>query len=247
MRNMYSLFLLAFISFHSLQLSAQWDFTSNPGVGFTNAGKIGITTSTPGAQLSLGEGTHLGGKRLLIYENSSNVQSGLGIDMSGTSRELTLFHSSSDGVNGDISFGKYLESNSTYTENMRITGAGNVGIGTGDTKGYKLAVNGNAVFTKVVVKAYSNWPDYVFHANYRLRPLSEVAQYINQYHHLPEVVAAEDVEKNGLDVSDNQAALLKKIEELTLYVIEQDKQIKQLEILKKEVEELKAAIREIRK
>jgi hypothetical protein len=113
---------------------------------------------------------------------------------------------------------------------------GNVGIGTMDTKGYKLAVNGNAVFNKVVVKATINWPDYVFHANYSLRPLSEVEQYINQYHHLPEVPSADEVEKNGLDVGDNQATLLKKIEELTMYVIEQQKEIK---ALKKDMEQLK--------
>ena len=106
---------------------------------------------------------------------------------------------------------------------------GDVGIGTTDTKGYKLAVNGNAVFNKVVVKPTINWPDYVFHANYSLRPLSEVEQYLKQYHHLPEVPTAEEVEKNGLDVGDNQATLLKKIEELTLYVIEQNKRIEALE------------------
>jgi hypothetical protein len=100
---------------------------------------------------------------------------------------------------------------------------GNVGIGTTDTKGYKFAVAGSAIFTKVVVKPYNNWPDYVFHNSYRLRPLSEVEQYIKQYHHLPEVPSAEEVEKNGLDVGDNQAILLKKIEELTMYMIEQKK------------------------
>jgi hypothetical protein len=97
---------------------------------------------------------------------------------------------------------------------------GNVGVGTTDTKTYKFAVNGSAIFTKVVVKDYNNWPDYVFNTTYRLRPLSEVEQYINEHHHLPEVVSAEEVQKNGLDISENQAALLKKIEELTLYMIE---------------------------
>jgi hypothetical protein len=115
-------------------------------------------------------------------------------------------------------------------------GNGNVGIGTTDTKGYKFAVNGNAVFTKVVVKPYGNWPDYVFQPTYHLRPLSEVEAYIKQYHHLPEVPTAEEVEKNGIDVGDNQATLLKKIEELTLYVIEQQKEIK---ALKKEMELMK--------
>jgi hypothetical protein len=112
---------------------------------------------------------------------------------------------------------------------------GNVGIGTADTKGYKFAVSGSAIFVKVVVKALP-WPDYVFHANYRLRPLPEVEQYIKQYQHLPEMPSAEDVEKNGLDVGDNQAALLKKVEELTLYMIEQQKEIA---ALKKEMEGIK--------
>jgi len=108
-----------------------------------------------------------------------------------------------------------------------LDNSGSVGIGVTDTKGYKFAVNGSGIFTKVVVKPYP-WPDYVFHANYRLRPLSEVEQYIKQHHHLPEVPVAEDVEKNGVDVGENQATLLKKIEELTLYMIEQQKQLKEM-------------------
>jgi len=104
---------------------------------------------------------------------------------------------------------------------------GSLGIGTIDTKGYKLAVNGDAIFTKIKVKPYGNWPDYVFHASYDLRPLSEVEQYIQQNHHLPEVPSAEEVKKDGLDVGDNQATLLKKIEELTLYVIEQNKKLEE--------------------
>jgi hypothetical protein len=109
--------------------------------------------------------------------------------------------------------------------NFAITG--NVGIFTGDTKGYQLAVNGNAIFNKVVVKPYPNWPDYVFDSAYQLRPLAKVDQYIKANHHLPEIPSADSVEKAGMDVGANQAALLKKIEELTLYVIEQNKLIQQ--------------------
>jgi hypothetical protein len=118
---------------------------------------------------------------------------------------------------------------------------GNVGIGTTDPQA-KLAVNGD-VFAKKVKVTLSGWPDYVFNATYRLRPLSEVEEFIKQYHHLPEVPSAEEIEKNGLDLGDNQATLLQKIEELTLYVIEQNKKQQQLEqgmeALKQENDKLK--------
>jgi len=107
---------------------------------------------------------------------------------------------------------------------------GSVGIGTLDTKGYMFAVNGNAVFNKVVVKAYP-WSDYVFDPGYRLKPLKEVEQYIHENKHLPDVPSAAEVEKDGVDVGGNQAVLLKKIEELTLYVIEQQKEIERLKSL----------------
>jgi hypothetical protein len=124
--------------------------------------------------------------------------------------------------------------------------SGNIGIGTTDTKGYKLAVNGNAIFTKIKVLAYENWADYVFYPSYRLRPLSEVEQYIQQHHHLPEVPSAAEVKKDGLDLGDNQATLLKKIEELTLYLIEQNKQLaeqsKKLEQQQQQINELQQQI-----
>jgi len=129
-------------------------------------------------------------------------------------------------------------------ERFCINSNGNVGIGTTDPKEYKLAVNGPAVFTKVVVRANSgNWPDYVFAPTYQLPSLQEVEAFIKEHKHLPEVPSAKEVEEKGLDLGDNQAILLKKIEELTLYVIEQDKRLQKLETanaaLQKENQQLK--------
>jgi hypothetical protein len=113
---------------------------------------------------------------------------------------------------------------------------GNVGIGTVNPQA-KLAVNGD-IYAKKVKVTQSGWPDYVFQTNYRLRPLSETEQYIQQYHHLPGISSATEVEKNGLDLGGNQAGLLLKIEELTLYIINLNKEV---EALKKQIGQPKPA------
>jgi hypothetical protein len=129
------------------------------------------------------------------------------------------------------------------TFGMIVYNTGQVGIGTPYDisfldKSYKLNVNGNLRARSVRVDQ-ATWYDHVFNANYRLRSLNEVEQYIQQYHHLPEVPSASEVRKDGLDVGDNQATLLKKIEELTLYAIEQNKKIQQLEQRLSDIEKKK--------
>jgi hypothetical protein len=122
------------------------------------------------------------------------------------------------------------------TNSISISPSGNVGIGAINPYWHKLAVNGSAIFTKVVVKQYGSWPDYVFSPTYKLPSLNEVETFIKLYKHLPEVPSAKEVEKNGLDLGENQAALLKKIEEQMLYIINLNKRVEQLE---KENTELK--------
>ncbi|RFM29056.1 hypothetical protein DXN05_09860 [Deminuibacter soli] len=114
---------------------------------------------------------------------------------------------------------------------------GNLSIGTPDAKGYKLAVNGAAVFEKAVVKMHDNWPDYVFDTAYQLPRLDSVATYIQQNKHLPEVPSGTEVQQKGVDLATNQAVLLKKIEELTLYMIDIKKQNDQLSIKNHELEQ----------
>ena len=211
----------AILIFCNYTVKAQY-WSPNGSSIFYNNGNVGIGTASPGAPLSvLTTNTNTfvnissfkneaaSNSWISVANNKGQVNLGVG----GASPHAYVWSGTGKLFIGD-------EGAPTLFIDGMING--NVAIGTTDGKGYKLAVNGNAIFNKVVVKPYP-WSDYVFHANYRLRPLSEVEQYIKQYHHLPEVPSAEEVEKNGLDVGDNQAMLLKKIEELTLYVIEQNK------------------------
>ena len=148
--------------------------------------------------------------------------------------------------------------NGALSEKMRITNSGYIGIGTStpqatlDVNGniysngkiylgipdantssqiasYSLAVDGSAIFTKAVVKLKSNWPDYVFERTYHLPKLDSIERFIRMNRHLPEVQSSEEIEKNGIDLGANQALLLKKVEELTLLAIEQNKQTQKLQ------------------
>jgi hypothetical protein len=103
---------------------------------------------------------------------------------------------------------------------------GAVGIGTANTTGYKLAVNGNIRAKEVVVE--TAWADYVFDDDYHLQPLHEVEKFIKANKHLPNIPAAEEIQKNGLRTAELQTKMMSKIEELTLYVIELEKKLEAL-------------------
>lgn len=111
---------------------------------------------------------------------------------------------------------------------MVITEAGNVAIGTVDPKGYRLAVGGNMIAEEVVVKLQSAWPDYVFNTDYGILSLTDLNAYIHANCHLPGVPSAAEVKENGINLGDMNAVLLKKIEELTLYLLQQQKEIEAL-------------------
>lgn len=116
------------------------------------------------------------------------------------------------------------------------------------TGNYKLFVEGGILTEKVKValRSSANWADYVFAKDYKLMPLKEVETFVNANKHLPGIDSAEELAKNGIDVAEMQSKQMEKIEELTLYIIDQDKKIdaqsKAIEKNSKEIEELKAQI-----
>ena len=91
--------------------------------------------------------------------------------------------------------------------------------------GYKLAVGGKIITEEVKVKLQSSWPDYVFKKEYKLLSVEEVEEYIKKNGHLPKMPSAKEVAKGGFLLGEMNKKLLEKIEELTLYTIDQEKKL----------------------
>ncbi len=104
---------------------------------------------------------------------------------------------------------------------------GNIGIGTPAPQA-KLDVRGKIIANEVEIKALSG-ADFVFKPDYNLMPLAEVETFVKENQHLPEIPSEKQMIENGLNVNEMQIKLLQKIEELTLYVIELEKQNKNLQ------------------
>lgn len=143
--------------------------------------------------------TDYGGKdRLFLQENGSTLIKGYGDKPFGVL----------DGAGNPV---------------FNVGNNGFVGIGSEAVPGYRLAVAGTILAERVKVKAGSTWPDYVFEDGYQLPSLQSVEQYIKANKHLPDVPSAADIAKNDIDVAEMNVILLKKVEELTRYLIDQQK------------------------
>ncbi|QQS06062.1 MAG: hypothetical protein IPK50_04025 [Fibrobacterota bacterium] len=115
-----------------------------------------------------------------------------------------------------------------------------LGAGSGDpVAGLEISVKSVKVNLPLQVKSTAPWADYVFEPGYQAMPLKEIEAYAKEHKHLPEVPSTADVEKDGIDIAKMNAILLKKVEELTLHAVAQEKQ---MEALQAEVREMKAAV-----
>lgn len=103
------------------------------------------------------------------------------------------------------------------------SGNGNLGLGINNPQ-ERLAVNGK-IRAKEIKVEMANWPDYVFENDYKIISLQELEKYIKEKKHLPEMPTAKEVEAGGVELGEMNKLMLKKIEELTLYLIEKDRQL----------------------
>jgi hypothetical protein len=224
------------------KIALRWDWAS-VNIGSTSlpmnfivngTGKIGIETTSPNATLQIGSddigvqtlhccgavGTPANANGVIITANTKNVPT--------SDRALLELHSPGN-VNQfiiqSLSDRSYI-GNLDKTKPLILQAQGGpIGIGTIDTHGYTLAVNGSMIATSIEVLAFGSWPDFVFGKDYKLRSLKETEEYINKNSHLPEVPSEAEVSKKGINVAEMNATLLKKVEELTLYMIDMQKQL----------------------
>ena len=157
-----------------------------------------------------------------------------GPDASGREGQVRLVSHGEAGKPG-IQFYNYDPSTGIWDNHMRISTDGKVAIGHESlpTPGnYKLYVDQGGILTQRIKVALpsdpTNWSDFVFDEDYELMPLRDVEKYIAKNKHLPEIPSTAEVHKEGLDLAQMDAKLLQKIEELTLYVIQQQKEIEEM-------------------
>jgi hypothetical protein len=214
-----------------------------------NGGNFGIGTSSPltkmhvtlntttGASVQTIETIGTGGRPFIKFK-AENVDYGvIGYTSTASGDFMNIYNTR----NAALQFG------TNNTNRMIIDASGGVGINTTDIpSGYKLAIAGNVIAEKIKVKKQVNgvWPDYVFSPTYKLQSLEELEKFTKENSHLPEIPSAEEIEKDGQDLGEMNRLLLKKVEELTLYLIEQNKNIIQQN---KEIKELKLKVDQLEK
>ncbi|MCZ2076642.1 MAG: hypothetical protein LC130_16805 [Bryobacterales bacterium] len=202
------------LSVHPGALRAQATWQSNgSGVIYAPAGvNVGIGTATPTSPEGWGPAVILSGNVPTLYLNNTAPGGGSWNLRSGV------------GANGHEVLA--IRDTTAFADRLWIDSTGNVGIGA-TNPAYRLAVDGT-IGAKEVIVTNTIWADYVFQPGYRLQGLDEIERYIQENRHLPGIPTEETVKEKGVSIGEMQAKLLAKVEELTLHVIELDKQNKAL-------------------
>ncbi|KAA1245339.1 hypothetical protein [Aquimarina sp. RZ0] len=206
----------------------------------SDSGNVGVGTANPLEKFQINNSYtfHDGGHKVIgfLYSPSGGVD----LDDSKFSAEIRF-----NPVNGNFRLGTANSLSTIPVTHLNIDKNGKIGIGTMDTKGFKLGVKGKIAAEEVKISLHSEWSDFVFYDNYKLPTLQEVESYIKEKGHLKDIPSEKEVEENGIFLGEMDARLLQKIEELTLYTIEQEKRIKELESLNDKLLELQSRMEKL--
>ena len=187
---------------------------------------IGVeSTSSPMTGYGIG-GYFLGGYRGLHSIGDGTTYTGqvIALEASATGTAGTRIGILGKATGGTINWAGYFDPGNVYiAHELRIGAAAFTGV-----SGYKVVVDGKILAEELRIKLSQNWPDYVFGEEYELMPLDKLEACIKKTNHLPGIPTAAEVAANGIELGDMQIKSMEKIEELTLYIIQQDKRIHEL-------------------
>jgi hypothetical protein len=233
---------LTFLLATSIMAHAQWT-TSGTVTSTTNT--VGINATAPISTFQINSGISKFSAGSSNYSGLNYGTSYIGFNAArtpGTSGSWTIegdnFHNGGGVIYADIFGNIYLSplgSNGIVTRTLTDLDVKN-------SIALRVGADGT-VYAKDVVVSTTTFPDYVFKKGYPLLPLSEVKSYIDKNQHLPEIPSEQEVVKNGLNVAEMNKLLMKKVEELTLYLIEKDQQDKQKDKLLASLQEQIDALR----
>lgn len=201
----------------------------NGGDRFTVApdGNVGIVTTDPQSRLHISSGQDVG----LPNTNNGFVMLG-----NNTASNLVIDNNEIMARNNGAASDLFIQ-NDAGNVILCASELGGVGIGinagTSIPVGYLFAVDGKMIAEELKVQLSGSWPDYVFKNDYQLKNYDALRSFIKTNNHLPNIPAASEVEKNGIEVGDMQKRMMEKIEELTLYVLDLENRIKAMEKGKK--------------
>ncbi|MFT5883839.1 MAG: putative acyltransferase (DUF342 family) [Arcticibacterium sp.] len=217
----------------SVDISGPANIQNDVGIG----GNLDVT-GTLNVQTTLNEGPIVlagpnGELRLTPYYNSGGGTVLIGyVDGKGIGApQLRLTDDAHDFIDFGMNASGAFVVESVDVPVLMIDGNGNtrIGLNAPQASGYTLSVGGKIAAEEILVDLKAVWPDYVFKSDYKLNSLNEVKNYISSNGHLPGLPAASEVQNVGIELGEMNRVLVEKIEELTLYIIQQEERIKALE------------------
>ncbi len=198
-------------------------------MSLSNSGFLGLNNTNPWAPITINTVSESSKNKgvAIAFDGTNYPEMGYRFKANGSNYYQVLYNGSS------INWKHYEDGN--YVSKMSLSNSGALGIGTTSTGTHKLAVAGSIGARKVVVEPDA-WSDFVFENDYDLQSLDEIESFVTENKHLPGIPSKAEVTEDGINLGEMDAKLLQKIEELTLYIIQMNKDMKKMKAKNEQLE-----------